>query len=173
MTVDWPRLGLTLGLLALCVLLAYLLLVGWRSRARRQGEFPAPPPAPAAPGSELVALDGLYVATTYRGDWQDRIVVHTVGRRARATARLFTTGVLIDRIGETPLWIPRAALLDVGNSSRIAGKVTGLSDGILLIAWNWDGKPVDTGFQAEDPALQAYWIGRATELFTPQSGVTG
>jgi hypothetical protein len=171
--VDWPRLWLTLAMVALCVVFAGLLLLGWRNRARRQSEFGAPPAEPADPGADLAApLTGVYVSTTKSGQWQNRIVVHSVGRRAAATVELHAAGVLIDRIAETPLWIPRSALVAVGTAPGVAGKVMALPDGILVLTWRWDGVTVDSGFRADDPDAQADWIHAATALLSPQSGAT-
>jgi hypothetical protein len=171
--MDWPRLLLTLALVAVCVVAIGLLRVGWKHRATRQSGFAAPPAAPVVPGDQLAEpLTGIYVSTTNSGQWQDRIVVHGMGRRAKATARLYETGVLIDRVGEDPIWIPVAALKSVSTAPGVAGKVMGLADGILLITWTWTDKAVDSGFRADDPTAQAAWIDTATTLLAEQPGAT-
>jgi hypothetical protein len=167
--VDWPRLWLTLAIVVLCVVFAALLRLGWRHRATRQSGFAALPAAPVLPGDQLAQpLTGVYVSTTNTGQWQDRIVVHGIGRRAKATARLYESGVMIDRAAEDPIWIPRDALLSVSTAPGVAGKVMGLADGILLITWTWSGKGVDSGFRADDPIAQAAWIDAAATLLTAQ-----
>ena len=171
--MEWPRLWLTVGLAALCIAVAGLLYLGWKRRAGRQSGFVELPPVPVARGAELApALDGVYVSTTSAGHWQDRIVVQTLGRRAKASTHLYAAGVLVDRVAESPIWIPKGALVSIGTAPGVAGKVMGLPDGILLITWNWGDTPVDTGVRATDPAAQARWITAAAELFTPHTGAT-
>ena len=98
--MDWPRFWLTLAMVALCVGLGALLYLGWRRRGSRQSGFPALPAVPETSGEPLAPpLTGIYVSTTASGRWQDRIVVQTVGRRAKATLELHADGILIDRVG--------------------------------------------------------------------------
>lgn len=171
--MDWPRFWLTLLMVAICVGAAALLLLGWRRRGRRQSDFTALPTAPVTDG-ELLAppLTGVYVSTTVSGRWQERIVVQTVGRRAKATLELRTDCILVDRVGESALWIPQDDLLAVGTAPGVAGKVMGLADGILLITWNWGDTAVDSGVRADDPDGQADWIAAAASLFTTRPGAT-
>ncbi len=171
--MGWPRLWLTLALVALCVLLGALLYLGWSRRGRRQAGYPELPTVPDDPGAELAPpLTGVYVSTTVSGRWQDRIVARTLGRRAKATVALYADGVLIDRIGETALWIPRAALVAVGTTPGVAGKVMGLADGILLLTWTWGDAAVDSGVRADDPDRQADWIAASAALLTTRPGAT-
>ncbi|SDO27614.1 hypothetical protein SAMN04515671_0405 [Nakamurella panacisegetis] len=159
------RLLLTLVLVALILLSAYGILVGWRHRAARQSDLAAPPAAPADLGDELCApLSGLYVSTTNAGSWQDRIVAHTLGRRAAATVHLSRRGVLIDRVGETAIFIPAADLVAVGAAPGIAGKVMAMPDGVLVITWDLGGVQVDSGLRLDDLQAQAEWIQTARQL---------
>ncbi len=170
--MDWPRLWLTLAMVGLAVGIGVLLRIGWKHRATRQSGFGVLPAAPVVPGDQLApALGGIYVSTTSSGQWQDRIVVHGIGRRAKATAQLFESGVLIDRVAEDPIWIPRDAMVSVSTAPGVAGKVMGLPDGILLITWTWSNKPVDSGFHADDAVAQAAWIDAAARVLTPKPGV--
>lgn len=160
-------------MLGIAVLMWLLLWRGWRSRGRRQSGLPPLPAAPLAGTALADALDGIYVATTTAGNWQNRLVVQGVGRRARAQLRLLDTGVLVDRSAEQPIWIPRDQLIGVGTAPGIAGKVMGLSDGILLVSWRWGGTAVDSGFRADDPAQQEAWITAARAIVSPQPEVAG
>lgn len=162
------RLLLTLGLLALCVLAGLGLLWGWRSRARRQVEslaLPELPEPPADLGTELAdPLAGLYVSTTTAGHWQDRVVDKGLGRRAAAELRLHRRGVLIDRTGESTIFIPAEAITAVGTQPGIAGKVMGMPQGVLVITWTHGGTALDTGVRVNDLAAQAEWIVAARQL---------
>jgi hypothetical protein len=162
------RLWLTLAVLAVCVLAGYGLLVGWRHRAQRQEGLPELPSVPADLGPELAtALTGLYVSTTTAGNWQDRIVARGLGRRANGTTELTADGVLIDRIDDDPIFLPAGSLIEVGTAPGIAGKVMGLPHGVLIISWRLGDVELDSGFRADDPALQAAWIDAARTLITP------
>ncbi len=159
------RLWLTLAVLAVCVLAGYGLLVGWRHRAERQEGLPELPSVPADLGPELAtALTGLYVSTTTAGNWQDRIVARGLGRRANGTAEITLQGVLIDRSDDEAIFLPAGSLTAVGTAPGIAGKVMGLPDGVLIISWRLGDVELDSGFRADDPALQAAWIAAAQAL---------
>ena len=97
----------------------------------------------------------------------DRARLRDVG-----VAQVTDDGILIDRTGETALWIPRAAVTAVGTAPGVAGKVMGLADGILLITWSWGDTSVDSGIRADDPDGQADWIAAAAALFTTRPGAT-
>ena len=162
---EMDRTLLTLLLVVLILLAGYGLLAGWRSRARRQSDIPPLPPVAPELGTELAEpLSGLYVSTTRAGSWQDRVVASGLGRRAAATLRLYAGGVLIDRVGESEIFIPAADLLGVDSGPGIAGKVMAMPDGILLITWNLGGSKLDSGLRLDDLQAQAEWIAVARKL---------
>ncbi len=161
---------LTVLLVLIVLLAAWGLLVGWRHRAQRQADLPELPVVPVDTGLDLAQpLTGLYVSTTKAGSWQDRVVARGLGRRAAATVRLTGAGVLIDRVGETPIFIPLDNLEAVGTAPGIAGKVMAMPDGILVLTWSLGGTRLDSGLRIEDLAAQADWIERAARLIPPGS----
>jgi len=162
--MDWARIGLVLGLVAVVLLAIAGMWWGWRNRGRRQSGFPAPPAPPALAEPIGEPLTGLYVSTTTSGNWQDRIVAHQMGRRAEGSVELHAQGIQIERGVEDPVWIPREALVAVGTSPGTAGKVMGVPDGILLITWKWGDTAVDTGFRADERDGQQDWIQAAQAL---------
>jgi hypothetical protein len=152
------RTELVLSFLFLFVMILIGLRLGWRNRGRRQAFLPELPVAPAELGTELApAFDGLYLGTTTSLHWQDRIVAHGLGERANVHASLTTAGVLIDRAGREPLFIPNAALLDARLEAAIAGKVVGRG-GILVLRWHHGDTDLDTGLRADDRASYVAWI---------------
>ena len=162
---------MTLAVLAVCVLAGYGLLVGWRHRAQRQAGLPELPSLPEDFGPALATpLTGLYVSTTTAGNWQDRIVARGLGRRANATAELTADGVLIDRIDDDAIFLPAGSLTAVGTAPGIAGKVMGLPNGVLIISWRLGDVELDSGFRADDPALQPAWIDAAAALIGSARG---
>ncbi len=154
-TAWGPRLALTAAVLGVIALAVWGMLRGWRARQARQADIPTPPPVPPtevlADGSEP-GVAGQYVATTTSGDLLDRIVVHGLGHRGRAVLRAGEQGVLIQRVGEVDLWIPRPDLRAVRLGSGQAQKAFE-AGGLILITWQLGARMVDTGFRADDPDL--------------------
>lgn len=159
------RMLLVLGLVLVCVLAGYGLRTGWRHRAARQAGLPELPDATQAVGDVLTpALTGLYVSTTTAGNWQDRIVARGLGFRADATVLLTPEGVLIDRNGADPIFVPVQDLLEVTTAPGIAGKVMGQPDGILIVRWRLGDTVLDSGIRADDRDAQAEFLDAARKL---------
>lgn len=160
-----------LGLLALCALAAYGLLLGWRHRAARQSGLAQLPVTPTDLGPDLVEpVTGLYISTTTAGAWQDRIVAQGLGRRAAGAARLSVDGVCIERDGESDIFVPSADLIEVTTAPGIAGKVVGMADGVLIVNWSLGGARLDSGFRANDSDAQDDFIDVARQLIAARPG---
>jgi hypothetical protein len=149
-------------LVAAFVLLFVLALAGmwagWRRRGRRQNWLPELPAVPAALGAELAApLSGLYVGSTVATRWQDRIVARGLGVRAEAVARLTEAGVVIQRQGSTPIFIPSGQLIDARLEPALAGKVVG-QGGLLVLRWEHGEQYLDIGLRADDKSEYPAWI---------------
>lgn len=139
-----------LSLLLVLVLVAVALVLiglGWRNRLRRQADIPALPEAPDALGPALAEAEGQYVATTTAGDWLDRIAVHGLGLRTNAGLSVHCEGVLFDRAGAGPLFIPVERLTGVRQESGMAGKFVE-QDGLLVLSWMLGTRELDTGFRS-------------------------
>ncbi|MGW5054655.1 PH-like domain-containing protein [Actinokineospora sp. NPDC004072] len=157
---------LTLLTLAVLVGLAALMWWGYRNRRKRQAHLPAFPQAPA----ELLAAvragtapdllppsTGLYASTVTDAGWQDRVAIGDIGFRAEATAHLLAEGVLFDRTGAQPVWIPAADVVDARTEPGIAGKVMG-GAGLLVVRWRIGDHEFDTGFRADDKDDYQTWV---------------
>jgi hypothetical protein len=140
------RLGPGLAMLALAVVLAALMWIGWRGRLKRQSGIPAPRPVPEAAGAERYRCSGQYVVTTTAGDWLDRVAVHGLGVRTDADAVVLEEGVAFDRSGAGAFFIPREDLQDVGLASGMAGKFVE-KDGLVVVGWLLGETAVETGFR--------------------------
>ena len=170
---QWgPRILLTVVLVAIIGLGVWGMLRGWRGREARQMDLPAPPAAPAGALDESAddPVAGLYVATTTAGDLLDRIVAHGLGHRARATLRATDEGVLIRRVGEVDLWIPRTDLRGVRLGSGQAQKAFE-AGGLILIGWQLGGRVLETGFRADDPTLHIA-TAKTLSALVPSAGGT-
>lgn len=133
------------------LLLLALMITGWRTRRMRQRELPAPPTAPVPPADVVAAFTGKYVATSRADQPLERIVAHGLGFRGKATTTVTADGILIDRVGERAVWIPRQSISDVRRSTWTIDRVVE-PDGLNLIAWSFGGIDVDTTLRLDDPA---------------------
>jgi len=152
--VSVKDLSLLFTLVLIGVALA-LIAVGWRNRLRRQSDVEPLPEVPAELGAPLAAADGQYVASTTAGDWLDRIAVHNLGLRTNAKLSVHPEGVLFERAGAGPVFIPAGRLTGVRQESGMAGKFVE-KDGLLVLSWMLGSHELDTGYRtrrAEDKAV--------------------
>ena len=78
----------------------------------------------------------------------DRIVVHEMGVRSRASCEVGSEGILLRREGARDLFVPAENLFSVGTARGIAGKAYERG-GVLVVTWDLGDKVVDTGFRAD------------------------
>ncbi len=146
------RFALTVGMLLMVGLLYLLMLRGWRSRQRRQGDLPAPPPPPLVRAEALApAVPGLFVGTTFADDWLDRVAVHDLAHRAAGWLVLATDGVHVEREGLVDLFLPYDVIDGASLGDALAGKVVG-KEGLLLIEWRLGSRLLTSAFRADDHA---------------------
>jgi len=162
--VNTPTLVASLVLAALLVvLIAFLIrqmLRGWVHRAQRQVELIGRLPAlPDSVGPALVApTKGLYVGTTLVPHWNDKVAVGDLGFRAKAVLTRFPEGIMVQRTGAGPIWIPDESIVVIRTERAIAGKAL-THDGILVIRWRLpSGVEIDTGFRADVRAELNRWL---------------
>jgi hypothetical protein len=160
----------------LAVLIAFLtrqMMRGWLHRAQRQAQLIGTlPPLPDTVGPALIpATKGLYVGSTLAPSWLDRIAVGDLGYRAKAVLTRYPEGIMLQRSGAGPIWIPDDAIAAIRTEKGIAGKVilggpsaaTGgkseSHEGILAIRWRLpSGAEIDTGFRADDRREYVRWL---------------
>ena len=83
---DWPaRLALVALVAGLIALALWGMRRGWQGRVARHSSM-AEPSAFDAPASS--GVPGLYLGTSMSGDWLDRVAVHELGVRSRASFHL-------------------------------------------------------------------------------------
>ncbi|MBK1788150.1 PH-like domain-containing protein [Prauserella cavernicola] len=152
------RLLLTLLVVAFFALAVYGMWRGWRRQARTQSvRIPPFPELPENLGEPTLTADGLYVATTNAGHWQERVVTRGVGMRGPAVLRLYEQGVHVDRAGAVGIWIPRSSIVDVKPGKGMAGKVMG-TESLLVFTWSVGDVELDTGFRGDDHGDYPQWI---------------
>jgi hypothetical protein len=144
------RLWLVLAIVAFFLLCLWGMYLGWRRKSRSQSaQVPPFLAIPGDAGEVLLESTGVYVATTFAGEWQNRVVTRGAGLRTGAIWRLHAGGVAVERGGAPDFWIPRAAITGVRRDAKIAGKVMG-TDALLVLTWRLGDAELDTGFRGDD-----------------------
>lgn len=147
----------------LALLIAFLIrqmMRGWLHRAQRQAELIGTlPPLPDTVGPAIVAATkGLYVGSTLVPHWNDKVAAGDLGFRAKAVMTRYPEGIMLQRTGAGPIWIPDESITAVRTERGIAGKAL-THDGILAIRWRLpSGAEIDTGFRADDRAEYDRWL---------------
>jgi hypothetical protein len=145
------------------VLIAFLIrqmMRGWLHRARRQAQLIGRLPSlPDTVGPAVIpAIKGLYVGSTLAPSWLDRIAVGDLGYRAKAVLTRYPEGIMLQRAGTGPIWIPDDAIAAIRTEKGIAGKAM-THEGILAIRWRLpSGTEIDTGFRADNRADYDRWL---------------
>lgn len=175
--MNTPTLVASLVMAGLLVLLIAVLIQammrGWRRRAERQAHIVGTLPSlPDTVGPVIVsATKGLYVGSTLAPHWNDRLAAGDLGYRAKAVLSRYPEGIMLQRTGAGPIWIPDDAIVDIRTEKNLAGKVipggrsgsTGgkaaSHEGILAIRWRLaSGVEIDTGFRADDRREYSKWF---------------
>lgn len=171
---NWPeRIALVAATLGLIALALWGMRKGWQHRAERQSDVPAPaelPPAgfPGAGLAPIAGISGLYAGSAVHGDWTDRIVVHELGVRSRASIAVGEQGVWIDRDGARSLFIPGPAISGVRVDRGTAGTVRA-KDSVIVITWQLGDRLLDTGFRADDSPAHAALLDGLMSSFVPDA----
>jgi hypothetical protein len=144
----------------LIAFLSHLMLRGWRRRAQREVELIGQlPPMPDTVGPAIIgATKGLYVGSTLAPSWQNRVAAGDLGYPTKAVLTRYPEGIMMQRSGATPIWIPDDAITAIRTERGIAGKAM-THEGILAIRWRLpSGTEIDTGFRGDDRTQYTKWV---------------
>ena len=162
--MNTPTLIASLVMAAVLAVLVFVairaMMRGWLRRARRQADVIGKLPAlPDSVGPAIVeATPGLYVGSTRAPSWMDRVVVGDLGFRAKAVLTRYPEGIMLQRSGARPIWIPDESITAIRTERGIAGKALA-TEGILAIRWRLpSGTEIDTGFRGNDRRKYADWL---------------
>ena len=146
---DWPvRIALVLGMAALIAIALWGMRRGWTRRQARQADVPAPAQT-APPQARLGSpIDGLFAGTGRHGDWMDRIAVHDLGVRSRATIAWGPDGIWLARVGARSVFVPASDVVGIRADRGVAGTVRS-KDGMVVVTWRLGEWVLDTGFRAD------------------------
>jgi len=130
------------------------MVLGWRSRRRRQSALGSPDAVPADPGATLLGVEAFYAATTIANEPLNRVAVRGLGFRGRATITVMTTGVILGIAGTPEVFIPSRSLRAVERATFTIDRVVE-TGGLVVIAWTLPGSTatdVDSFFRVTDTA---------------------
>lgn len=155
-------------LVVLIGVLIRLMMRGWRHRAQRQealiGTLPRVPDTVGQP--TVAPTRGLYVGCTLAPSWNDRVVAGDLGYRTKAVLTRYPEGIMVQRSGARPIWIPDDSIIAVRTERGVAGRaIPGRSNaGVLAVRWQLpSGTEIDTGFRADDRREYARWLAESDE----------
>lgn len=153
-------------LVILIAFLIRLMMRGWRHRGRLQealiGTLPSVPDMVGPP--TVAPTRGLYLGCTLAPKWNDRVVVGDLGYRTKAVLTRYPEGIMVQRSGAGPIWIPQDSVVAVRTERGIVGRTipplpTRPHDGVLAIRWRLpSGTEMDTGFRADNRTDYARWL---------------
>ena len=156
------------------------MLRGWRQRAQRQAEMIGRLPVmPGLVGSAVIApTRGLYLGSTLAPDWLERVNVGDLGYRSKAVLTRYPEGILLERSGASPIWMPQSAIVGIRAERALAGKVipgrgSQTPGPILVIRWRLPSDTeIDTGFRGEDRPDYAAWTSSQDSQTSSQDSQT-
>ena len=147
---SWPlRIGLTLGVLLLVLLVLAGYRRGWRRRRESQSESGLGV-CPTRSGKSLREPSSVhesfrvkYIGTAKSDDHFTRIIAG--GGPARAQMLVSGSGIEIDRQGESPIHIAAGSIVNAGSGNGLLQKAYS-RHGLLMITWRWNDQEVTSGF---------------------------
>ena len=140
------------GLIVLAFIVGVLALmaVGWRNRRRRQADLGPLPTPPAEIGDVLHSEDALYLATTRADAPLDRIAIRGLGYRAQARVSVAAPGIVLELVGESPLFIAAARVRGVGVATWTVDR--GVErNGLIFVRWELGDTLIDSYLRSDDP----------------------
>ncbi len=135
--------------LAILVLAIVGMIISWWRRKKRQADLAVFEPVPQTLGELFAASGGLYLATTPAGDRYNRIAVGALGFRARLTAEVRESGILLPFPGSSDIFIPAGTVSAVGSASWTIDR--GMEpDGLTKLSWSLGDTAVESYFRFEN-----------------------
>lgn len=162
--MNTPTLIISLVMAGILVILIAVLIQammrGWRRRIQRQAQIVGSLPSlPDTVGAVLIpATKGLYIGSTLVPHWNDKVAAADLGFRSKAVLTRYPEGIMLQRTGSGPIWIPQDAIAEIRTEKSLAGKAL-THEGILAIRWRLpSGVEIETGFRADDRRDYSKWL---------------
>ncbi|MET0854438.1 MAG: hypothetical protein ABWX62_04970 [Microterricola sp.] len=158
------------ALLAAVVIALLLLMVrSWKRRGTRDRGLTAYA-LPAAPAAHTLVVPVAYVATTKHELPLERLLPAGLAFRAQGTLAVASDGLTIDLAGGDPLFVPRAALREVTETTWAIDRAVE-SDGLSCVSWlmhaggsEQQDTIADSYFRVIDPAQRAVLVSAISTL---------
>lgn len=146
-------------LAALIAFVISMMIRGWRHRGERQAALIGTlPTRPDELGAAVISTRGHYCGCALSPDWHERVTVGDLGFRSKAVLTRYPAGIMLQRSGASPVWIPQESITAIRTERGIAGKTVSRR-GILVIRWRLpSGVEIDTGFQASNRSDYDGWL---------------
>jgi hypothetical protein len=88
-------------------------------------------------------------------------VVGDLGYRSKAVLTRYTEGIVVERSGASPIWIPQESITAIRTERGMVGKV--VAAGILAIRWRLpSGAEIDLGFRGNERSEYDRWLTEST-----------
>ncbi|WP_353814195.1 PH-like domain-containing protein [Agromyces zhanjiangensis] len=154
---------------AIVAVAAWLMWRSWRRRTVRDETLAAYGP-PADPGSTILEIEALYVATTPEGDPLERLAVEGLAFRGSARVEVHRTGVLLRVAGEHPSFIPADRIAAAGTATYAIDR--GVEpEGLVALTWIVDDRSepevptrVDSYLRCRYPGDSARFVAAVNEI---------
>ena len=163
----WVMVTIGIGLLA-------LMLFGWRKqKSKAVIQVPSIPMLPTGLNiTESQWFAGDYISTVFGQDWLRRVSAHGLGNKGHARIAALSEGIVIERTGETTVFVPAAAVLRVQESNGLTGKFVG-NDRAIEILWNYqEGTELTTGIYLHRKDEKTSFITKANQLYSISASAT-
>lgn len=162
---NWPaRISLVLVLVALICVAVWGMRRGWLARQTRQADIPPPMESGTSGYDVWQAVEpGVFIGTSRAGDWLDRIAVHDLGIRSRATCHIGEGGVWLEREAARSVFIPASHVKRIRTDRGVAGTVRS-ADSVIVFTWQLGDALIESGFRADSGPSQRTLLDSAVSL---------
>ena len=151
---NWPaRIALVLMVIAVIAVAVWAMRAGWKARQRRQEHIPEPVRQAPEDFTALASAEGIYLGTSIHADWLDRVAVHGLGMRARASMSVGNMGFHFAMTGASDVFVTTESILSARVDSGVAGSVRS-KESVIVVTWMLGDSTLDSGFRAYEAREQ-------------------
>lgn len=160
---EYTREIIGLLMISLVPLFGFLAFRATRNQRRNQelriGRTPYPVPSLS---TDSIARQAFYVATTFEDEPLKRIWAYGLGARGRAEVSARNDGVLVERVGESDLFIPSSSIRVIGTNAATIDRATE-AGGLVQIVWRLGEANLITSLRFVNVADQRAFLSEAKE----------
>lgn len=136
----------------------------WHRRIEAGAGLPPLPAAPLSLSDDAFRVEhATYLGTVNVEDWLDRVAAQGLGHRGPASIAVDSSGLVVDRVGTTALFVPQNSITKVELARGLAGRVYG-KDGVVVVTWAWGEQLLETGLRVADKQSRSVLISALAQL---------